>query len=79
MFVSVLLSWFVLLPADMKAFSQSPSKYNALASPNLFFWLQTDYFSPAAEMNPLHMEFGGWKSSFISLASDYSSYLAVRA
>ena len=52
MFVSVLLSWFVLLPADMKAFSQSLVSIT-LVSPNLFFWLQTDYFSPAAEMNPL--------------------------
>ena len=52
MFVSVFLSWFVLLPADMKAFSQSLVSISLL-SPNLFFWLQTDYFSSAAEMNPL--------------------------
>ena len=36
MFVSVFLSWYVLLPADMKAFSQSLVSISLL-SPNLFF------------------------------------------
>ena len=52
MFVSVLFSWFVLLAADMKAFSQSLVSISLL-SPNILFWLQTDYFSSAAEMKPL--------------------------
>lgn len=52
MFVSVLLSWFVLLASDMKEFSQSLVSISLL-SPNVLFWLQTDYFSSAAEMKPL--------------------------
>jgi peptidoglycan/LPS O-acetylase OafA/YrhL len=52
MFVSILFSWFLLLAADMKAFSQSLVSISLL-SPNILFWLQTDYFSSAAEMKPL--------------------------
>ncbi len=52
LFFSVLFSWFVLLAADMKEFSQSLVSVSLL-SPNLFYWMQTDYFSSAAEMKPL--------------------------
>lgn len=50
--VTLVVSWFVLLPSDFVGLSKS-----ALASlvfiPNVYFWRDTDYFGTAAELKPL--------------------------
>ena len=52
MFVCLLASWFLLLPADMKDFSQSLMAVTGFVS-NIFFWQTSGYFATAAELKPL--------------------------
>jgi peptidoglycan/LPS O-acetylase OafA/YrhL len=51
-FCSVLLSWIWLMPAEMKKFSQSLVSVAFFAS-NMFFYLKSDYFESATELDPL--------------------------
>ncbi len=46
------VSYFLLLPTDMKYFSQSLVAVSFFVS-NIYFWRVTDYFDPASELNPL--------------------------
>lgn len=46
------LAYFLLLPSELKTFSQSLVAVIAFVS-NLFFWRTNDYFAPAAELNPM--------------------------
>lgn len=52
MFVSLLFSWFWLLPADMKDFSQSLVAVSSYTS-NILFWSESGYWDTAAELKPL--------------------------
>jgi peptidoglycan/LPS O-acetylase OafA/YrhL len=44
-------AWFLLLPADMKDFSQSVVA-TSLFSSNILFWLESGYFDRVAELKP---------------------------
>ena len=46
------IGWFVLVPSEMEDLSNSIMAVTAFVS-NISFWLRTDYFAPAAELNPL--------------------------
>lgn len=50
--VTTIVSWFCLLPLDLKFYSQGIASLAVFAS-NFVFWYKTDYFSPSAEGNPL--------------------------
>lgn len=45
-------AWFWLTPSDFKDFGQSLVSVATFSS-NIFFWLESDYFSAAAELKPL--------------------------
>lgn len=51
-FASLPFSWFWLLPADMKSFSQSLVAVASFSS-NILFYLTSGYFQPNAELKPL--------------------------
>ena len=46
------LSWFWLVPDDLKGFAQSLLAVTVFAS-NILFWKQSDYFDSSAEFKPL--------------------------
>ncbi|MCS0583396.1 acyltransferase [Massilia pinisoli] len=50
--VSFPLAVWLMLPDELKRFGQSVMAVATFSS-NLFFWLKTDYFAPAAEEQPL--------------------------
>ncbi len=50
--VSLLFAAVIFRPPDLKFFSQSLTSV-ALFSSNIYFFLKTDYFGPAAEKHPL--------------------------
>jgi peptidoglycan/LPS O-acetylase OafA/YrhL len=52
MLVCLPLAWFLLLPGDMKDFSQSVVAVSLFAS-NILFWRESGYFDTAAELKPL--------------------------
>jgi peptidoglycan/LPS O-acetylase OafA/YrhL len=53
MVLSVLaLGWFLLLPDDYANLGKS-AMWQALFAANIYFWKNSDYFSPAAEEQPL--------------------------
>jgi peptidoglycan/LPS O-acetylase OafA/YrhL len=52
MLVCIPLAWILLLPSDMKDFSQSLVAVSVFAS-NIFFWRESGYFDTAAEFKPL--------------------------
>ena len=45
-------AWFLLLPSDMKDFSQSLVAVSTFSS-NILFWRESGYFDTAAELKPL--------------------------
>jgi peptidoglycan/LPS O-acetylase OafA/YrhL len=45
-------AWFLLLPGDMKSFSQSLAAVSVFGS-NILFWRTTGYFETATELKPL--------------------------
>jgi len=52
MAICIPISWMLLLPDDMKNFSQSVSSVPIFSS-NILFWLESGYFDTAAEYKPL--------------------------
>lgn len=52
MFVSLPLAWILLVPSDLKDFSQSLISVSFFYS-NILFWMESGYFDAAAEMKPL--------------------------
>lgn len=52
MFCSLILSWQILSPSDLKSFGQSLFAVSLFSS-NILFWLQSGYFDAAAELKPL--------------------------
>jgi len=52
MLVCILFAWLLLLPSDMKDFSQSLVAVSMFAS-NILFWRESGYFDTAAELKPL--------------------------
>ena len=52
LFLSTLGSAVLLLPSDLLGYSKSLLA-TLIFSANLYFWRDTDYFSPAAELKPL--------------------------
>lgn len=52
MFVSLVVSWFVLLPKQMKDFSLSLAAVASFAS-NFLFWSSSGYFDSASELKPM--------------------------
>ena len=52
MIVSFLLSWFWLIPSDMKDFSKSLISVSFFVS-NIFFWSESDYWDVENELKPL--------------------------
>ncbi|RZO26564.1 MAG: acyltransferase, partial [SAR86 cluster bacterium] len=50
--VTMLIGWFLMLPSDFKALSQSVFSVSIFSS-NIFFWLTNPYFSPPADLQPL--------------------------
>jgi peptidoglycan/LPS O-acetylase OafA/YrhL len=52
LFVSVLAAYALMLPKDLKEFSQSLVAVASFAS-NIFFWKKSAYFDAAAELKPL--------------------------
>jgi peptidoglycan/LPS O-acetylase OafA/YrhL len=52
MLTCVPLAWLLLLPGDVKEFSQSLVAVSVFAS-NFLFWHQSGYFDTAAELKPL--------------------------
>ena len=52
MAVCIPVSWFLLLPSDMKAFSESLVAVSVFAS-NVLFYSESGYFAADAELKPL--------------------------
>ena len=52
MLVCIPIAWFLLLPKDMKDFSESLIAVSIFAS-NILFWRESGYFDTAAELKPL--------------------------
>lgn len=52
MAVCIPIAWLILLPSDMKDFSQSLTAVSVFAS-NILFWQKSGYFDSAAELKPL--------------------------
>ncbi len=52
MMVCLPFAWLTLLPRDMKDFSQSVMAVSLFSS-NILFYIESGYFSPAAELKPL--------------------------
>ncbi|MFM1956474.1 MAG: hypothetical protein RIR20_1294 [Pseudomonadota bacterium] len=52
LFVCIPIVWKLLLPSDIKDFSQSLVSVSIFAS-NIFFWRESGYFDTAAEIKPL--------------------------
>lgn len=52
MFISLFFAWFVLLPNDMREFSQSLIA-TSLFSSNILFWHESGYWAAASELKPL--------------------------
>lgn len=50
--VCIISAWFLLLPGDMKEFSDSITAVSLFLS-NFLFWYQSGYFDTAAEMKPM--------------------------
>ena len=46
------LAWYLMLPGDMKEFSESVVAVSTFLS-NIFFWNKSGYFDAAAELKPL--------------------------
>jgi len=51
-FVSIILSWLVMLPSQIKDFGQSVLAAIGFSS-NIYFWLKLDYWGQSAEYVPL--------------------------
>jgi len=51
-FCCIPAAWFLLLPADMKAFSKSVVAVTTFWS-NILFWRESGYFDTVAELKPL--------------------------
>jgi len=52
MLTCIPFAWFLLIPSDMKDFSQSLVTVSVFAS-NILFWRESGYFDTAAELKPL--------------------------
>jgi len=52
LFIIIIISWFWLLPNEMRRFSQSLVSVLVFAS-NIFFYITTDYFTGGGEFRPL--------------------------
>jgi len=52
MFVSIIFAYFLLLPNDIKNFSQSLVAVSTFVS-NILFWRESGYFDTASELKPL--------------------------
>ncbi|WP_157955171.1 acyltransferase family protein [Halomonas denitrificans] len=52
MFACIPFAWFLMLPSQLKDFSQSFVAVSFFAS-NILFWHETDYFAESAEEKPL--------------------------
>lgn len=52
MAVSILFSWYIMTPDEMRKFTQSLVAVSFFAS-NILFWTRTDYFDIASEEEPL--------------------------
>lgn len=50
--VTLIAGWFVLLPGDYAKLGRS-TLFQAIFGANIFFWLESGYFAPAAEQMPL--------------------------
>jgi peptidoglycan/LPS O-acetylase OafA/YrhL len=50
--ITLVVSWFLLLPADYKELGESVCAQTLLSS-NVFFWRHTNYFEGAANLKPL--------------------------
>ncbi len=49
---TLLIGWFVLLPADFKSLGQASASQSVFGA-NIFYWLDFDYFSSHADEKPL--------------------------
>lgn len=52
MLVSFPFAWFLLMPSEMKGFSESLAAVSSFSS-NILFWKESDYFDTANELKPL--------------------------
>ena len=52
MFVSIIFAYFLLLPNDIKDFSQSLVAVSTFVS-NILFWRESGYFDTSSELKPL--------------------------
>ena len=52
MFASLPFAWYLMVPHELKAFSQSLMAVSLFSS-NVLFWKQSDYFDPDAALKPL--------------------------
>ncbi|PTX55838.1 peptidoglycan/LPS O-acetylase OafA/YrhL [Litoreibacter ponti] len=52
MLLCVPAAWVIMLPTEFKDFSQSLIAVTLFSS-NFLFWIESDYFAPAAELKPL--------------------------
>ncbi|PJN93464.1 acyltransferase, partial [Amaricoccus sp. HAR-UPW-R2A-40] len=52
MLTCVPFAWVWMTPSQFKDFSEAIVAVTLFSS-NILFWLQTDYFAPLAELNPL--------------------------
>lgn len=50
--ISTIMAWLILLPRDMREFSQSLAATSSFLS-NVFFWLKSGYFDTSTELKPL--------------------------
>jgi peptidoglycan/LPS O-acetylase OafA/YrhL len=52
MFASMPAAWLIMMPHQLQDFGQALVATSLYVS-NILFWLKSDYFAPAAELNPL--------------------------
>lgn len=52
LFITTIFSYFILFPSDFKDYSESLF-YVVIFVSNIYFWRDSNYFSQAAELNPL--------------------------
>lgn len=51
-FCTIPMAWLVMMPSQLKDFSQSLVAISGFAA-NIFFYLKSGYFEPASELNPM--------------------------
>ena len=71
-------AWYLLLPADLKDFSQSLAAVSLFAS-NFLFYIESSYFEASSEFKPLlHLEFSRRRAILLSLSLTFCIFMEVK-